>query len=92
MPDDSKEISSRVIASVRGYLREQYSDRAEEVDNVGPSESLVERDLIDSLTFLGLVELLEAEFSVEVPADDFAPDQFQSLEEIAAYVVAARKG
>ncbi len=92
MADESKEIAVRVIESVRGYLREQYSDRAEEVDTIDSAESLVERDLIDSLTFLGLIEMLESEFSVAIPPDDFAPDQFQSLDEIAAYVVAAQKG
>lgn len=50
------------------------------------NESLFELGLIDSLTIMMLVSELETRFKVQVPEYDLLPDNFDTINAIAAYV------
>jgi len=90
MSDENNEFTAQVVDAVRGYLRQEFPDRAGDIDGLAPTVSLVEEGFIDSLSFLGLVEFLEKEFEIKVPPDDFVPERFQTMEEMAVYLAAAR--
>jgi acyl carrier protein len=77
---------------VRRFLAREFPDRAAEVEGLSDGDPLFERGLVDSLSFLGLVQHLEERFGITVPPGDFAPERFRSLAEIAAYVEQARSG
>lgn len=85
-------MSQDVAGRVRQQLTRNFPDRAEEIAALGAGDSLFERGLLDSLSFLELVQFLESEFSITVPPRDYAPSRLDSLERIAAYVEQARGG
>ena len=58
----------------------------EDGNAVMADESLFELGLIDSLTIMMLVSELEARFKVRVPEYDLLPDNFDTINAIAAYV------
>ncbi len=47
---------------------------------------LLQAGLLDSLTLVQLLVEVEAEFGIEIPLDDFDPDQFRTAESIARFV------
>ena len=49
---------------------------------------LLQAGLLDSLTLVQLLVEVEGEFDVEIPLDDFDPDQFRTAESIARFVAA----
>jgi acyl carrier protein len=51
-----------------------------------PEERWLESGLIDSLGILDLVHFLEEEFTVQVTDEELLPDNFQSLQAVAAFV------
>ena len=71
-----KEIQSCLVAL--GVL--------EDGNTVSADESLFELGLIDSLTITMLVTELEAKFKIHVPEYDLLPDNFDTINAIAAYV------
>lgn len=46
---------------------------------------------LDSIGFLRLVEFVQTEFSLEVPASDVTVEQFGTIERIAQYVGSRRQ-
>jgi acyl carrier protein len=57
---------------------------------LGPQESLFASGILDSLGVLELVAALEEEFGITIGDDDLVPDNFQSVDRLAAFVVARR--
>lgn len=53
-------------------------------------EDLLAAELIDSLGITELVAFLEGRFAIKVDDEDLTPDNFRSVDAIAAFVV--RKG
>ena len=51
-----------------------------------PREKWLETGMIDSLGILDLVHYLEEEFSLVVSDEDLQPENFDSLESVAAFV------
>lgn len=51
-----------------------------------PEERWLESGLIDSLGILDLVHFLEEKFKVQVTDEELLPDNFQSLQAVAAFV------
>lgn len=49
-------------------------------------DSLVESGVIDSLGIMKLVDFIEREFSLKVPDDDLVPENFETLDTIAAFL------
>jgi acyl carrier protein len=53
---------------------------------IDPSESLLERGLVDSVGLLYLISFLESETGVRIPEDAMIPDNFESVETMEALV------
>jgi acyl carrier protein len=50
------------------------------------SSALLEEGVLDSLGILELVDYLQSEFGVEAEDDDLIPENFASIDAIAAFV------
>jgi len=79
-----------VVKMARSFLAEEFPNRAAEVAQLDLTAPLFDLGLIDSLSFLGLVGKLEAQYAISVPPADFTPERFRTLDAIAAYVLQAR--
>ncbi len=55
-------------------------------NGVKPSDKWLETGLLDSLGILDLVHFLEQEFGVLVSDEELMPENFQSLDAVAAFV------
>lgn len=60
------------------------------IDSIGPDDDLLATEVLDSQATLELVAFLEERFGVEVDDDDLVPENFKSVNAIAAF--AERKG
>jgi len=80
-----------VHKAARGFLSQEFPNRAAEVARLDADAPLFDLGLVDSLSFLGLVSKLEEQFAIAVPPADFTPERFRTLDAIAAYVVQARR-
>ncbi len=54
---------------------------------IGDSNSLFDASVLDSLRLMELVPPLEQRFGIRVDIEDLTPDNFDSLETIAGFVV-----
>jgi len=52
-----------------------------------PNERWLETGMIDSLGILDLVHFLEEEFAVTIDDEELQPENFQSLESVAEFVL-----
>ena len=59
---------------------------------VADDESLISSGLIDSLSILKLIAQLETSLSVEIPADDLQPGDFETINEITETVLRGAVG
>jgi acyl carrier protein len=50
------------------------------------SDALLESGILDSLGVLDLVRFIEQEFSISVADEDLVPDNFQTIDRIAAFI------
>ncbi len=71
----------RVQDRVSQFIRDAFL-----VDQVGEDESFLASGIIDSLGVMQLVSFLETEFSVQVQDADLVPENFDSVERVAAFI------
>ena len=76
---------------IRGYIAENILPGAAD-KSIGDDDSFLEQGLIDSTGILELVGFVEDEFKIEVADDELIPDNFDSIEKLAAYVKAKSDG
>lgn len=78
-----------VAAQVRTYLEET---RFADFDDGGLTEqdSLFDKDVLDSLSLVAMVAWLEKTFDVSIGDEDLIPENLDSVQRIAAFVVARR--
>lgn len=50
------------------------------------SDALLESGIVDSMGVLQVVTFIEKEFSIQIADDDLLPDNFQTIDRIAALV------
>lgn len=50
------------------------------------SDALLESGILDSLGVLDLVHFIEREFSIAVVDDELVPENFQTIDRIAAFI------
>ena len=50
------------------------------------AEPLLESGIVDSQGILELVTFIEGEYGITVPDDDLAPENFQTIDRISAYI------
>jgi acyl carrier protein len=75
---------------IRNYL---YNERLKnEFDALEDDDSLLERGIIDSVRMLDLMGFLEENYRVKVNDEDLYPENFDSLNAIAAYIQRRQNG
>ncbi len=57
-----------------------------DVQRVTDADSLLEAGILDSLGVLSLVGFIEQRYAISVTEDEMMPDNFDSLDAIAAFV------
>lgn len=57
-------------------------------EKIGRDEDLLAADALDSLAIAELVAFLESRFGIRVSDDDLMPENFRTIDEIVAFVVA----
>ena len=55
---------------------------------VHPDEDLIEAGVLDSMTFLRLIEFLHERFGVEVNLGDLTMDRFSTINRVVSYLIA----
>jgi acyl carrier protein len=74
---------------VRQFLTDSLHRK---VEGVGDRDSLLEAGVIDSLAVLEIVEHIEQQYGVTVSDDDLMPENFDTIEAIAAFIAGRRDG
>lgn len=74
-----------VKEQIRTYIAENFlfSSNGFTLDD---DESFLEAGVVDSLGVVELVSFVEENFNVQVPDDDIVPDNFDSVDNLAAYI------
>ena len=76
-------MNEDVVADrIRGFLVRQFPA----TKNVGRAEPLLKNGLIDSLGVLDVVTFVETEFDISVSDEDLLPENFGSVQSLAAFV------
>lgn len=73
------------LEAVEGILREDFGGSLGK-GPLDPKSDLLARGIIDSFGLIGLIASLEKTFGIEIVEEDIVPDNFQSLERLAAFV------
>jgi acyl carrier protein len=71
----------QVHERLRRFIRDAFL-----VDAFADGDSFLGTGIVDSLGILQLVSFVEAEFGVRVEDADLVPENFDSLEKVAAFV------
>ncbi|KQX97349.1 acyl carrier protein [Rhodanobacter sp. Root480] len=81
MSNEAKEIE----AKVRGYILENllFSNDPAELPN---GASLLDRGIIDSTGVLEIVLFLEGEFDIQIKASEMLPENFDTVNNMVAFV------
>jgi len=75
---------SQVNLEIRKFILDKFPlSRKQQIKD---SDPLLESGVLDSLGVLDLVSFVEQEFSVHVADDELVPENFQSINRIAAFV------
>ncbi len=74
------ELTERITAIIRDALA---------VEVPSPTTDLIDGGLIDSLSLVSLIVEIEGALAIELPLDDFDPDDFRTVESMAELVAAA---
>ena len=85
MQDDASLIKQKV----RGYILENYlftDDQSQLADET----SFLERGIIDSTGIMEVIAFLKEEFGIEVEDEEMVPENLDSVNNIAAYVLRKR--
>jgi acyl carrier protein len=71
-------------AKIREFILEKFPLARK--NQLKDSDALLESGILDSLGILDLVAFVEQEFSIGVSDEELVPENFQSVERIAAFV------
>jgi acyl carrier protein len=79
------EFRMDVKDQIKKYIAENFlfSSNGFTLDD---DESFLEAGVVDSLGVVELVSFVEENFHVQVPDDDIVPDNFDSVDNLAAYI------
>ena len=73
----------QIQQSVRAFIQ---NDLKRDVKGVSDSESLLEAGVVDSLAVLSLIQFIEKQYGMTVAEDEMMPENFDTIEAIAAFV------
>jgi len=62
------------------------------LDAVADADSLLNAGVIDSLAMMDLVQQLETDFGIRVSEEELVPENFESVEAIAAFLAGKGAG
>ena len=81
-----KEIRGDIVEFLKtqGFLNEKIP--------LQDTDSLSEKGVIDSITFLQLVAFLESKYYIEIPVEMITPENFDTLAGISRSVMELKKG
>jgi acyl carrier protein len=74
---------------VRRFIRENFLLGAD-ADQLGDSDSLLEKRILDSTGFIELVSFLESEFAIRIEDEEMVPGNLDSIASIDTYVARKR--
>lgn len=75
---------SDTIERVRAHFAQDLG--AEKAATIATGDSLITSGILDSTRLLKLITFVEEAFGVAIPMEDLEPDNFSSLDAIAAFV------
>jgi acyl carrier protein len=75
---------NHVSAQIRKFILEKFPLARKQ--QIKDSDPLLESGVLDSLGVLDLVTFVEQEFSVHVADDELVPENFQTIDRIAAFI------
>ena len=70
---------------IKSYIAENFLFSSNGFD-MDEDESFLEAGVVDSLGVVELVSFVEETYNFEVPDDDIVPDNFDSVDNLAAYI------
>jgi acyl carrier protein len=77
------------LEAVEALLRSEFGGTLGK-EALDPSEDLLARGVIDSFGLIGLIAALEGTFGIDIVDEDVVPENFQTLQQLAAFVEAKR--
>ena len=81
----------RETHTIRDEIRRFISDDLQrDLQAVRDEESLLEAGIIDSLGVLSVVGFIEQQYELQVSEDEMVPENFDSVDAIAAFVARRR--
>ena len=69
---------------IKQYLEQNRATA--DAGDFADDESLLEAGVIDSMTMVDLITVLESTFSIQIDEDDMIPENFDSVNAIVEYV------
>lgn len=81
---------SAIRDKLRAYVVENYLFGQD--GNLGDADSFLELGIIDSTGVLELVSHLEDEFTISIDSEEIAPENFDSIERLTAFVLRKQAG
>ncbi len=77
------EDTCEIQRDVRQFIQNEL---VRDVQAISDDDSLLEAGVVDSLAVLALVEYVERQYGLKVMEDEMMPENFESIEAIAAFV------
>ena len=77
-------VTSDLNAGIREFILKQFPLARKQ--QIRDSDSLLESGMLDSMGVLDVVTFIEQEYSFTVADEDLSPENFQSIDRIAAFI------
>jgi acyl carrier protein len=71
---------------IRQFVCERLARERGVTETVSDQDSLIELGIIDSMGIVQLLGHLESSLKIKIPDEDIVPDNFDSIESLAAYL------
>jgi len=68
---------------IRNYVSQQAAMQG--IDDLSEDESLLDAGIIDSVTMVDLIAMIETELGISVDEDEMIPENFETLGAIIAF-------
>ena len=78
------------MESLKREVRQFLAGQLHRNVDVGDNESLLEAGIIDSMAVLELVAHVEQQYGFSVSDDDMMPENFDTIDAIAAFIASRR--
>ncbi|MEO0526009.1 MAG: acyl carrier protein [Bacteroidota bacterium] len=67
------------------YVNEQFPNE-QNGEKIGPQDDLLGGGILDSLGMMRLIQFIENEFNIKVPAEDMTIENFMTIKTIGEYI------